>query len=201
MAAEDIVCFCNKVSRAKIEHVIKNGANSLSAIYDACGAGTGPCGGSCRASLREIMRSLDTPQADSAPSEEIPLPLVKAISLFNRRYYWECHEVLENLWMAEYGKPRLFYQGIIQASAALYHVLNSNPKGVVRLAQEAQNKLKAYSPSFLSIPVDELINSLGHYIEEARDILGGTTSGFNYDLLPQIQIGPAMELRPKNSTS
>ena len=199
-APKDIVCFCNKVSHLKIEQAVQNGANNLSEVYDVCGAGTGPCGGSCRSTILDIINVGHSP-APKTSSVEIPLLLVEGISLFNRRYYWECHEVLEKLWLEERGKARLFYQGIIQASAALYHVLNANPKGVIKLAEEAQKKLRAYLPSFMTIPVDDLIHILGLYVQESRDILGGTTSGFNYDLLPQIFIGQLMDARAKNSTS
>jgi bacterioferritin-associated ferredoxin len=193
-----IACYCNNVQCTRVVEAIKNGARNLSQIYDMTGAGTGPCGGSCRATLKALIRqnvSADAaPTLAPAPEENAPAELIEAISLFNRRYYWETHEVLEGIWMEEHGKPRLFYQGLIQASAALYHVLNANAQGVIRLAEESRNKLRPYSPSFMSVPVEGLLDTLDQYLLQAREILGHTRSGFDYDKLPLLTIGSDMSL-------
>lgn len=163
-----------------------------------CGAGTGPCGGSCRGHILKLLRAAppDNPPSESTTplSTEAPEALVEAISLFNRRYYWETHEVLEHVWMDETGPARKFYQGLIQASAALYHVLNANPKGVIRLAEEAQNKLQPYLPSYMEVPLEKLCVTLERYATEAREILGKHRVGFDYDGLPYLTIGEDMDV-------
>jgi predicted metal-dependent hydrolase len=132
--------------------------------------------------------------APLAETEDLPEAVIEAISLFNRRYYWETHEVLEHLWMDEQGPRRKFYQGIIQASAALYHVLNANPKGVIKLALEARNKLSDYRPAYLGIPLEDLCLRLEQYAEQARKILGREQAGFDYDRLPYLLIGHDMDI-------
>src|SRR5262249_20822635 len=47
---------------------------------------------------------------DSAP----PAELVRAVEQFNRGEFFECHETLEALWMAEAEPLRRLYQGILQ---------------------------------------------------------------------------------------
>lgn len=192
-----IICFCNRVSQDLVESCIQQGARTLAEIYDRCGAGTGPCGGSCRNSIQELIhrsegKATQAIAGGSPSAAEAPPALVEGISLFNRRYYWECHEILEGIWMDEYGPPRLFYQGIIQASAALYHVLNANPKGVIRLAQEAQKKLSAYLPSYYGIELKPLLESLATFVAESQEILGQTRSSFSYNRLPQLRLGEEM---------
>jgi hypothetical protein len=46
-------------------------------------------------------------------------PYLHAIDLFNHRYWWECHEALEALWIAEgrRGEVARFLQGLIQVAA------------------------------------------------------------------------------------
>jgi NAD(P)H-nitrite reductase large subunit len=44
----ELICRCNGVNRAAIEQAIREGADTLNKIYDATGAGVGPCGGTCR---------------------------------------------------------------------------------------------------------------------------------------------------------
>lgn len=190
------LCFCNKVFQDEVQRAIDRGARNLSEIYDVCGAGTGPCGGSCRKKILSLLASAQRSASSSALVEEVsvvPDGFVEAVSLFNRRYYWETHEVLEDLWMVEQGERRLFYQGIIQAAAALYHVLNANPKGVIKLAEESVRKLLPYAPSYMDLNLDELISSIENYLSQAKEILGGSRSGFDYDALPYLRMEKIMD--------
>jgi predicted metal-dependent hydrolase/bacterioferritin-associated ferredoxin len=190
--SEEILCYCNRASVALVKSAIEAGASSLGQVYDRCGAGVGPCGGACRVRISALLDEAKGTAPSS--SEEAPPPaLIEAISLFNRHYYWECHEVLEKEWMDEYGKKRLFYQGIIQAAAALYHVLNANPAGVIRLAAEASNKLQAYRPKYLGVPLEDLLEKLSLFIAEAKEILAQSRSGFDYLKLPYLTIGTEMD--------
>lgn len=162
-------------------------------VFDLTGAGTGPCGGSCRPHILKMLAAVD-PKKKAPPTAELPPEVIEAISLFNRRYYWETHEVLEKIWMDEVGDTKRFYQGFIQAAAALYHVLNSNPKGMIRLGEEALNKLRPYLPIYMGIPLEDLCQKLEAYVDDAKQILGSTRTGFNYDALPYILLGKEMEV-------
>lgn len=51
----EIVCLCNSVPRDVIEDAIRNGADTLNKIFDATGAGVGPCGGSCRRKIGPML--------------------------------------------------------------------------------------------------------------------------------------------------
>lgn len=188
---KDLACYCNRVEWGAVDHAVEQGARTLNDLYDRCGAGTGPCGGSCRNNLlRRLDSVLPSPAKGETPA---PPALVRGVSLFNRRYYWETHEVLEAVWMDEFGPDRLFYQGLIQAAASLYHVLNANPKGVIKLAEDSCAKLRPYLPSRYGIPLEGLIRTLELYAQQAREILGGTGSGFDYDRLPVLTIGVEMK--------
>ena len=55
----------------------------------------------------------------------------RGIEEFNKGFYFECHDTLEELWMETVGDDRLFLQGLIQVSVGFYHFGNSNYKGVV----------------------------------------------------------------------
>jgi len=188
--ADDTICFCNKVSASTVKNAIKAGASTLPKIYDACQAGNGPCGGSCREDIKALLRHSSATTTKEV--EKIPPALVKGISLFNRHYFWECHEVLEHEWLEENGPNRLFYQGIIQASAAMYHVLNANPKGCIRLAAEARKKLQPYSPKFMQVPLVEFLQRLEEFEITSKEILGGTKSGYDYDRIPKLILGTSM---------
>lgn len=52
---QQIICFCNNISKDVISKAIKDGAKTLNEIYDATTAGIGPCGGSCRRKIAPIL--------------------------------------------------------------------------------------------------------------------------------------------------
>ncbi len=189
---EALACYCNNVTQQCVKQSILDGrSHNLTEIYEHTTAGVGPCGGSCKSTLIQLLRENLKTEAEpnkKESQEAIPPELIEAVSLFNRRFYWEAHEVLEDLWMVERGKARLFYQGIIQAAAAYYHVLNANPKGVIRLAEEAEKKLQAYRPKYLGVDIEPLIVALSKIRLEAREILGNTRTGFDYDALPKLNM-------------
>lgn len=87
-------------------------------------------------------------QKNQLPLDQISIAIPYAVALFNKGYYWETHEVLEDQWMDEYGSSRVFLQGFIQAAAALYHVVAQNPSGYLRLSRLSREKLqKCATPS------------------------------------------------------
>src|SRR5207237_7833132 len=52
-------------------------------------------------------------------------PIQEAIRLFNDRFFFEAHEVLEEVWRQEHGESRVFLQGLIQICAAYHHTQKS----------------------------------------------------------------------------
>src|SRR5207248_6025892 len=48
-------------------------------------------------------------------------PIQEAIRLFNDRFFFDAHEVLEEVWRQEHGESRAFLQGLIQICAAYHH--------------------------------------------------------------------------------
>ncbi len=182
-----LACYCNNVSeKTVIEAIQQFQCNSLESIYDKTGAGVGPCGGSCR---RVLLKLLSGTNQTSIKSWELPSEVIEALSLFNRKYYWETHEVLEHIWLKETGELKIFYQGLIQAAATYYHVLNNNPKGAIRLSQAALEKLLPTGNIYRGlIDITAVLKSLPIYHEQSKGILDGTLHGFDYSALPLITI-------------
>jgi bacterioferritin-associated ferredoxin len=180
-----LVCFCNNVSEATIKDAIENhGCTNLEKVYDRTQAGVGPCGGSCRRKILELIHG-----AQPTNKWQVPDGVIQALSLFNRRYYWETHEVLEEIWMEETGELKIFYQGVIQAAAALYHVLNNNPKGVIKLADSAVEKLRPFLPIYREvIETQALVKSMEFYSAQSREILTGASPGFDFSALPTVSV-------------
>lgn len=84
-------------------------------------------------------------------------PIQEAIRLFNEHYFFEAHEVLEEVWRQEHGEPRLFLQGLIQVCAAYHHFQNGNLIGAITLLQRGADKMRRYPPHYLRIDASGLI--------------------------------------------
>src|SRR2546422_3038065 len=78
-------------------------------------------------------------------------PIREGIRLCNDEYFFEAHEVLEDVWKQEHGEPRLFLQGLIQISAAYHHYQNGNLVGAATLLQRGADKIRKYPARYLGI--------------------------------------------------
>lgn len=79
------------------------------------------------------------------------------VRLFNRREFFECHDVLEELWTELAGDDRDFYQGLIQAAVALFHFGEGNLGGARKLYRSAKRYLAPYRPEFQRMDVDRFL--------------------------------------------
>jgi predicted metal-dependent hydrolase len=52
--------------------------------------------------------------------------LLRAAKLFNRKLYFECHDLLEEAWSEARGEDRDLLQALIHVSVGLYHVAAGN---------------------------------------------------------------------------
>ena len=91
-----------------------------------------------------------TPAPNPKPTSELtssskPHPhhdqIREAVHLFNRGDFFECHEVLEAVWLENSGEQKLFLQGLIQVAVSFYHLRRGNFTGSERLLRAALQKL------------------------------------------------------------
>lgn len=78
--------------------------------------------------------------------------------LWQEEKFFECHEVLEDLWRATVGPKRLFYNGLIHCAVALYQQRRGNGWGAMRQLRRAQVKLEAFRPFYEGVNIDELLD-------------------------------------------
>jgi hypothetical protein len=82
--------------------------------------------------------------------------LERGIELFNRREFFVCHEVLEEIWTPERGPRRLFLQALIHFAVACYHDQRGNPVGATRQLRKGLRKLAAHLPECDGIDTERL---------------------------------------------
>jgi hypothetical protein len=87
---------------------------------------------------------------------DYPRLYVEFLHYFNvERDYYECHEVLEELWLEE-GRD-LFWQGLLQVAVGFHHFRNGNLGGARKLFAAAMEKLREYDePVRMGIDLDQV---------------------------------------------
>lgn len=112
---------------------------------------------------------------------------VQFLHYFNReRDYFECHEVMEELWLEEGRDP--LYQGLLQVAVGLYHARNTNISGAIKLLTGAVEKLERYPEHRLGIDLDKLIADSREYLERLQSE-GESFSFYDLDIVitdPQL---------------
>ncbi len=96
---------------------------------------------------KQVARVLTLKRLDLPPLPREKLDVFReGISLFNEERFWECHEVLEQIWHPARGVERNIIQGLILTAAALVHhqkgesdvSLSMLSKAIVRLGSTDQ---------------------------------------------------------------
>lgn len=87
---------------------------------------------------------------------------IKGLELFNHGEYYECHEVIEDLWLETDKKDpyRDLYKGVIQAAAAVYQFQRTINSGALGLYRSSVEYLDKYQPETLGLDVTTLINQM-----------------------------------------
>jgi formylglycine-generating enzyme len=68
--------------------------------------------------------------------------------LFNTCEFYECHEVLEQLWMSVDQSERWFVQSLIHFSVGFYHLQRENVIGASRQLEKGLRKIQGYLPEW-----------------------------------------------------
>ncbi|AZK47992.1 DUF309 domain-containing protein [Paenibacillus lentus] len=115
---------------------------------------------------------------------------------FNRdQDYFECHEVMEELWLKLDKDP--LYKGLLQVAVGLYHFRNGNVIGGRKMMESAVRRLSSYSPDSLGINLGKLRREAEQY---AMALASYENSPFSYyDLEIEIQDAQLLKLVEKTS--
>jgi len=86
----------------------------------------------------------------------------KGLELFNEKEFYECHEVIEQLWLEtkKDDSNRDLYKGVIQAAAALYQFKRGILSGAFGLFKTSLRNLERYQPVTLGLNVGKLIEGM-----------------------------------------
>ncbi|SMO67898.1 hypothetical protein SAMN06269117_11813 [Balnearium lithotrophicum] len=110
--------------------------------------------------LKELSENFEPVGEDLKKNVEI------ARELFKKGLYFEVHEILEEVWMGEFGEYRDFLQALIQIGVAYYHRENYNERGFKLLLENALELLSCYNGEVLGVKVDKLKEDIKRAKEE-----------------------------------
>jgi len=97
---------------------------------------------------------------------EYPPEYLESLRLFNEGEFYECHDVLEELWAQTNGEEKRFYQGLIQAAVGLFHFGNGNLGGARKLYGTSRGYLEAYPDHYMGIDIGQLLADMQHCFSE-----------------------------------
>jgi predicted metal-dependent hydrolase len=98
-------------------------------------------------------------ESRSLPTDA-PNEYAKFWSLWRAEKFYECHEVLEELWTRTTGRQRWFYNGLINCAVAVYQHRRGNCFGACRQLWRAQTKLQPFHPQHEGVEIHELLQSV-----------------------------------------
>jgi predicted metal-dependent hydrolase len=129
-------------------------------------------------------------EGDYSVTDEWPEKYVEGIRLFNEEEFFECHDVLEELWAETLGEDKKFLQGLIQASVALFHFGNENLGGARKLYHASLEKLEPYGDAHMGLDLVKFKSDFKHCFEEVLQ------AGNEYpkDVVIQDERVPRMEV-------
>jgi Domain of unknown function (DUF309) len=92
---------------------------------------------------------------ESYQGQELAAHYLGYFDCFNRQLFYEAHDVLEDLWLADkYGPNGNFYKGLIQLAGAFVHLQKNRLRPSAALFNLTMANLDKYPPSHEKLNLD-----------------------------------------------
>jgi uncharacterized protein len=112
----------------------------------------------------------------------------KGVALFNSGHFFECHDVIEEVWQEWTGRGRTFFQGIIHVAVGFYHLDNENYRGSRSQLTKGISKLQHYGPVYYGIELTDFLAQVSrclHWVNEREERI--ETAPFDVTLIPRLR--------------
>lgn len=95
--------------------------------------------------------------------------LKEAVRLFNRRAYFDCHQLLEEVWQTAAAPDKPLYEALIRLSTGLHlRFQRGGGQGAINLLTQALMRLEDLRPAAHGIDVARLYRELDRHIEDLK---------------------------------
>ena len=102
--------------------------------------------------------------AEPVLSAEERAAFATGLAQFNDRLFFECHDTLEEVWSGLRGAPRDFFQGLIQAAVAFYHLGNGNRGGARSVLGRSLGRLERFPARYGGVELEPLRAALRAFL-------------------------------------
>ncbi len=126
--------------------------------------------------------------APESNGEPPPLELLQGIEQFNRGEFFECHETLEDLWLAEPRPVRYLYQGILQIGVAFHHLRAGRYRPALTLLAKGRGYLEPFAPGHMGVDVQGLLDDAARCQVEVKRLGPQGVDAFDWSLVPMIEV-------------
>ena len=109
-----------------------------------------------------------------------------AVGQFNGQFYFECHDILEDIWMDAPAAEKPFFQGLLYIAVGLYHFEDENYKGALSQLDKAKKRLEPFLPEYHGVSLEKLIRELESFFILARQKTAGERVHFEKPAFPKI---------------
>lgn len=103
----------------------------------------------------------------------------RGVELFNAEEFFDCHEVLEEIWTHSQQPDRWFLQALIHFAVGFYHHGRGNRIGAARQLGKGLRKIRGYLPEWDGVRTGEIAG-------EVRERLATIEAGGTFDGYPRI---------------
>lgn len=114
-------------------------------------------------------------------AKEVQTLFQEGINLFNGREFFDCHEVLEEIWTPSQQPERWFLQSLIHFAVGFYHHQNDNAVGATRQLHKGLRKIQGYLPHWGGVRTADIER-------EVRRCLEVIEAGGRIEDFPQIEV-------------
>ena len=103
---------------------------------------------------------------ESCRGRDLPAHYLGYFECFNRQMFYEAHDVLEELWLAEgkQGANYGFYKGLIQFAGAFVHLQKDRLRPAAALFKLSQSYLDRFSPHHQRLDVARVLSLAAEWI-------------------------------------
>ena len=114
--------------------------------------------------------------------------LKKGTELFNKKEFYEAHEVWEEKWNDAEDDDRRLLQGLIQVAAGFYKLQVGMPAGTHKLLEKGEHHLRQLDVPLYGIDLDGLLQAVEHWKNTAHSMVQSFRTDYDKNALPQISI-------------
>ena len=104
---------------------------------------------------------------ESFRGQELDAHYLGYFDCFNRQLFYEAHDVLEDLWLADkHGPNGNFYKGLIQLAGAFVHLQKNRLRPSAALFKLAQANLEKYPSPHEQLDLQVVLRLIGGWLRQ-----------------------------------